>query len=199
MPRRATLLPLMQGRSFRRVSGCTPAGILVRVNSHDAVWAYSDDLQRYAAHMCPHCQDAEDVAQSTLMKAAQHIEGFRGEASVRTWLHTIATNECRMLRRRKAPQALDEALEAAVAADSPGPCAESPINPEALALEAETRREVVDALTRLPLHYQKVLMLKDGCGLRSVEAARLLETTVPAAKSILHRARRRLRAELVSP
>ena len=80
-----------------------------------------------------------------------------------------------------------------------GPSPESPINPEVLALEAETRREVVDALTRLPLHYQKVLMLKDGCGLRSVEVARLLETTVPAAKSsILFRARRRLRAELAS-
>ncbi len=147
--------------------------------------------------MCRHPQDAEDVAQSTLMKAAQHIEGFRGEASVRTWLHTIATNECRMLRRRKAPRALDEALEAAVSADSPGPCPESPVDPEALALEAETRREVVDALTRLPLHYQKALMLKDGCGLRSVEVARLLETTVPATKSILFRARRSLRAELV--
>jgi len=147
--------------------------------------------------MCRHHQDAEDVAQSTLMKAAQHIEGFRGEASVRTWMHTIATNECRMLRRRKVPQALDETLEAAASGDSAWLPSESPIDPESLALEAETRREVVDALTRLPMHYQKALMLRDGCGLGSVEVARLLETTVPAAKSILFRARRSLRSELV--
>jgi len=89
-------------------------------------------------------------------------------------------------------------LEAAVSADSPGPCPESPIDPEALALEAETRREVVDALTRLPLYYQKALIFKDGCGLRSVEVARLLETTVPAAKSILFGTRRGLRAQLAS-
>ena len=70
--------------------------------SSDAVWGYASDLQRFASYLCRHPEDAEDVAQNTLMKAAQHIEGFRGEASVRTWLHTIATNECRMLRRREA-------------------------------------------------------------------------------------------------
>ncbi|MCB2224779.1 MAG: sigma-70 family RNA polymerase sigma factor [Actinobacteria bacterium] len=164
----------------------------------DAVWDYADDLRRFAAHLCRHPQDAEDVAQSTLMKAAQHIDGFRGEASVRTWLHTIATNECRMLRRRTPPGALDDALESAVSAGRRGPLPVVPADPEDLAMEAETRREVVDALTRLPEHYQKVLVLKDGCGLRSAEVARLLETTVPAAKSILFRARRSLRDALAA-
>ena len=51
-------------------------------------------------------ENAADVAQNTLLKAAQHIDGFRGEASVRTWLHTIATNECRMIRRRRQPESL---------------------------------------------------------------------------------------------
>jgi len=48
--------------------------------------------------LCGHREDAEDVAQSSLVKAAEHIAAFRGEATVRTWLHRITTNECRMLR-----------------------------------------------------------------------------------------------------
>lgn len=160
------------------------------------MWGYADDLRRLAAHLCRHPEDAEDVAQSALMKAAQHLDGFRGEASVRTWLHTIATNECRMLRRRPPPRAFDEAFEAAVIPGSGGAAPVPVADPAALAVEAETRREVVDALTRLPEHYQRALVLKDGCGLRSSEVARLLETTVPAAKSILYRARRSLRDEL---
>ncbi len=52
------------------------------------------------------------------------------------------------------------------------------------------------ALTRLPEHYQRALVLRDGCGLDSTEVARLLQTTVPAAASILYRARHMLRSEL---
>jgi RNA polymerase sigma-70 factor, ECF subfamily len=100
----------------------------------DAVWRYREDVWRLASQLCRHRQDAEDVTHSALLKAAQHVEGFRWEASLRTWLHRIATNECRMLRRRKVPASLDELLEDAV--------------------EAETRRRVVAALAGLPDRYR---------------------------------------------
>ncbi len=149
--------------------------------------------------MCRHREDAEDVAQNGLMKAAQKIDGFRGEASVRTWLHSIATNECRMLRRRVAPGSFDEVLEATLTADRLAEVSPRPTDPESLAIEAESRREVVAALNRLPERYQRVLVLRDGCGLRSAEVAHVLESTVPAVKSVLFRARRSLRGELQSP
>jgi RNA polymerase sigma-70 factor (ECF subfamily) len=145
--------------------------------------------------MCRHREDAEDVAQNALMKGAQKIDGFRGEASVRTWLHTIATNECRMLRRKVAPGPFDEALEAALAATQK-PVLGQQQSPESLAIEAETRREVVTALDELPERYQQVLVLKDGCGLRAAEVAHVLDTTIPAVRSALFRARRMLRSQL---
>ncbi len=61
------------------------------------------DVWRLARQLCQHREDAEDVTQSALLKPAQHLDGFRWEASLRTWLHRIATGECRMLRRRKVP------------------------------------------------------------------------------------------------
>ncbi len=77
----------------------------------DLVWAQAEDVARLSRQLCGHPEGAEDVAQSSLVKAAEHIAGFRGEATVRTWLHRITTNECRMLRRRLMATSLDGLLE----------------------------------------------------------------------------------------
>lgn len=46
--------------------------------------------------------DADDVLQNTLMKAWQHLQEFRGDASLSTWLYRIAVNESLdWLRSRK--------------------------------------------------------------------------------------------------
>src|SRR6266540_5984439 len=123
------------------------------VDAAEPVWQYREDVWRLASHLCRHREDAEDVTQSALLKAAQHLDGFRREASLRTWLHRIATNECRMLRRRKVPLSLDALLEDAATAEHrpPEPAAGEP-GPEEAALEAETRRSVLAALAGLPDH-----------------------------------------------
>ncbi|HZD73597.1 MAG TPA: sigma-70 family RNA polymerase sigma factor [Actinomycetota bacterium] len=166
----------------------------------EPVWRYRRDVWRLATRLCRHPQDAEDVTHSALLKAAEHIDQFRWEASLRTWLHRIATNECRMLRRRKAPLSLEAMLEQAATADRPPqePQAQAP-DPEEVAIEAETRRQVLAALAGLPDHYRTALLLKDGLGLRAEAVARAMGITVPAARSILHRARSVLRERLSSP
>ncbi len=166
----------------------------------EPVWRYRQDVWRLATQFCRHRQDAEDVTHSALLKAAQHLDEFRWEASLRTWLHRIATNECRMLRRRKAPLSLEAMLEQAATAEHPPqePQAQEP-GPEEMAIEAETRRRVLAALETLPDHYRTALLLKDGLGLRADAVAGAMGTTVPAAKSILHRARSALRERLSSP
>lgn len=163
----------------------------------EAVWAYREDLGRLARHLCRHQQDAEDVAQSALLKAVQHLDGFRAEASLRTWLHRVATNECRMLRRRKAPVSLDRLLEEQepelgggleLAADLP--------DPQEAALEAERRAAVLRSLEALPARYRTVVLLKDGRGLSAEAVAEATGTTVSAVRSMLHRARSLLREDL---
>ncbi len=163
-----------------------------------AVWRYRDDVWRLARQLCRHREDAEDVTQSALLKAAEHLDEFRWEASLRTWLHRIAANECRMLRRRKVPLSLEALLEQAATAERrpPEPAADRP-GPEEAAVEAETRRRVLAALEGLPDHYRTALLLKDGLGLHAERVAEAMGVTVPAVRSVLHRARSALRQRLI--
>jgi RNA polymerase sigma factor (sigma-70 family) len=159
----------------------------------DAVWDYEDDLQRLSRQLCGQRQDAEDVAHSSLVKAVEHLEGFRSEASLRTWLHRIATNECAMLRRRPSADSLD--------AQSPGdwqPRPDNPRsqNPETAVVEAAERRAVLDAVRDLPWRERVVLLLAAGQGLPAAEVARQTGLSLPAVRAVLYRARRRIRKKL---
>jgi RNA polymerase sigma-70 factor, ECF subfamily len=166
-------------------------------NTADAVWRYRDDVWRLAHQLCRHREDAEDVTHSALLKAAEHLDDFRWEASLRTWLHRIATNECRMLRRRKAPCRWTRCWRRRRSAgrDRSSRPRESR-GPGQAAVEAETRRRVLAALAGLPDRYRTALLLKDGLGLRAEGVARAMGVTVPAVRSILHRARSALRERL---
>ena len=157
----------------------------------DLVWAQAEDVARLARQLCGHPEDAEDVAQSSLMKAAEHIAGFRGDATVRTWLHRITTNECRMLRRRLMATSLDGLLE-----EHPGSttnsCCWRPLR-QTRRLSPSSRalgNAVLAAVAALPERQRIAFVLHEGGALGISEVARRLDTTVPAVRSLLVRARR---------
>ena len=89
------------------------------------VWDYRDDIEHLAALLCGDPEDTADVAHTTLVEAAGQIDSFSGEASVRTWLHTIITNECQSLRGRATSGSidgyLDEALDGELSSGAPDP------------------------------------------------------------------------------
>jgi RNA polymerase sigma factor (sigma-70 family) len=104
-----------------------------------------------------------------------------------------------MLRRRTVPASLDELLDAAAAGEPAGlPTAGGP-SPEQAAMEAETRSRVVGVLAGLPDRYRTAVLLKDGFGLTAEQVAAAMGVSVPAVRSVLHRARAALRAALTAP
>ncbi len=158
------------------------------------VWVHADDVARLARQLCQHREDAEDVAQTSLLKAAQHLDGFRGEASVRTWLHRITANECWMLRRRLAARSLDAILESSTLL--PGAAHATEADPESLVEERELGRLVVTAIEALPSRQRTAIILADGGQLSAEEIAGTLNATVSSVRSLLVRARRSVRAQL---
>lgn len=135
-------------------------------------------------------EEAEDVLQQTFLSAWQHMGSFRGDASVRTWLLTIARHEVfarrtKLARERVDPTPIDEL---GVRAGWGGP------SPEQLAMAGEREAIVQAAWTRLDPDDREILTLRDLEGLPGDQAAAVLGIGLAAMKSRLHRARLALAA-----
>src|SRR5688500_2183692 len=75
---------------------------------------YYPRIYRLLRHLTGSTETPEDRTQQTFLKAWQALPGFRGEASLGTWLHRIAYHEyTHWLRSRKEHAPLDDAAEVA--------------------------------------------------------------------------------------
>ncbi len=54
--------------------------------------AIRPQLKSYLLRMTASIEDTEDIVQDTYLKAHEKLDSFRGDASLKTWLFTIATN-----------------------------------------------------------------------------------------------------------
>jgi RNA polymerase sigma-70 factor, ECF subfamily len=102
-----------------------------------------------------HAEDAEDAVQETLLRALRALPGFRGAASLRTWLFRIAVNVCLNWKRDRRQ---DRASPAALLWDDEGdriPMASA--SPEMIALR---HLRVTEALAELPPRLRVVFLLK---------------------------------------
>jgi RNA polymerase sigma-70 factor (ECF subfamily) len=147
-------------------------------------------VYRYLKALTGDASLAEELTAETLFRAYLALDGFRGEASLRTWVLRIARNTYyRRARKRADTVSLDALLEAGPGLPAPGG------DPECLVLEQEQRVLMVRALAELNeadrelllLHYQQELLLRD--------VAEVLGISLSAVKVRLLRARRRLAQE----
>lgn len=132
---------------------------------------------------------AADVTQETFVRALGSLDGFRGDASFRTWLLSIARNEAwgalrRAGRRREAP--LDE---------SPSLVDPDP-DPETRALDSTEVDRVRRTLATLPEKQRMTVSLRLFDGLSYREIADLTDSTEGSARVNYHHGIRRLRERL---
>ncbi len=149
---------------------------------------HGPSLFRYARTLTARREDAEDVLQDALVAALESLSGFRGEASLQTWLFTILRNAAYRLnsRRARAPQPIGD-LEALGRAAGWGED-----DPESLAVLAEDRDRLRQALDSLRPNDREILLLRDLEGMRGDRTCVVLGLSQAAMKSRLHRARLRL-------
>lgn len=157
---------------------------------------HQDRVFRFTLKMCRHAEDAQDVLQETLLAVARTVRSFRGEASLSTWLYTIARSFCIKKRRRSrhAPASvvsLDDA-EGAAAREIPAAGA----TPHEAVERAQLASALEKAVAALPAGQREVLLLRDVEGLPASEVAAITGLRVAAVKSRLHRARLAVRERL---
>jgi RNA polymerase sigma-70 factor (ECF subfamily) len=167
---------------------------------------YRHELQLHCYRILGSLQDAEDIVQETLLRAWRRLDTYEGRASLRAWLYKIATNACFDALAKRPRRVLPMAHSAPADPRQPfAPPVTEPIwlepYPDDLIAEPEagpearySLRESVSlaflaALQSLPPRQRAVLILCDVLDWRASEAAQLLDITVAAVNSALHRAR----------
>jgi RNA polymerase sigma-70 factor (ECF subfamily) len=160
-------------------------------------------IYNLARRMLGNDTDAEDVTQDVLLQVVRKLDTFRGDAQLTTWLHRVTVNAALALRQKRANRQKHETADpdgAALEAAAPsGPAVKRwNVAPDEPVLAAEQHELIDRAIAELPELYRDAFVLADVQGLDNAEIGELLNLSVPAVKSRLHRARMRMR-ELLAP
>ena len=164
---------------------------------------FRNKIFHYSWLMCGQREDAEEVAQDTLLKVFENFEQLREPQRIRPWVFQIAKNACLMKRRKSifAPSrelSLDEFLPAMEANGNHGrmQIADWSGLPDQQAMQAEMKRVLERAIAELPENYRSVILLRDVEELSTAESAQILDLTEDVVKTRLHRARLAVRQKL---
>jgi RNA polymerase sigma-70 factor (ECF subfamily) len=152
---------------------------------------YRHALDVHCYRMLGSAQDAEDLAQETLLRAWRAIGRFEPRAQIQTWLYRIATNACldELDRRRRRPQPLDPFPDQP-SNEASNEAAAPTHDPEArYAIREGMELALLRAIQELPGRQRAVLIFRDVLGWTSPEVAELLESSVASVNSALQRAR----------
>ena len=138
--------------------------------------------------------DAEDVAQSVMLKVNEGLSAFRGASDVSTWIYRIATNAALDKLRGKTLHTVSDAELESEAGDVP-PQAQV-VSVETAAIREEMSACISEFVARLPGNYKSVMILSEFEGFTNEEIAGILGLSLDTVKVRLHRAREKLRKEL---
>lgn len=158
---------------------------------------YSEKVHHLSLRITRNEEDAEEILQDVFVTVYNKIDKFEGKSAFSSWLYRITVNTAFMkLRKRKQTNAvsLDE-MNAGLQENWTSSRSDmSDVN--YLCSRHELREQLEAAIERLPEEYRTIFVLRDVDGLSNQEVGEILNLSVPAVKSRLHRSRLMLRKRL---
>jgi len=153
-------------------------------------------LYRLARGILRNDSEAEDVVQETYVLAFTHLDSFRGESGLSTWLSRIAINEALGRLRRQRPAVEWTSLQPGELENN-AQIIQFPLSavsdPEKTMAQREIQQVVEHAIDDLPEAFRIVFMTRVVEGMNVEETADILGLKPETVKTRLHRARAMLR------
>ena len=161
---------------------------------------YQKKIYTLSFNLTRNATDSQDVTQEVLLTLFKKGHTFLGKSAFSSWVYRITLNASYMkLRtRKKEPNLSIEDLLPSLngAGFQQEKLQDWSENTEADFFNKETRGVIQKAVDLLPDKEKVVFLLRDVEGLSTEKVSEVLEITVPAIKSRLHRARLFLRKKL---
>lgn len=156
---------------------------------------YTQKVHNLAMRITRNEEDTEEVLQDVFVTVYHKIDKFEGKSAFSSWLYRITVNTAFMkLRKRRQTPAVSLEEVAPSIRDSWTGADSADMN--ALCVRHELRAALDEAISLLPDEYRTIFILRDVDGLSNQEVGDILELSVPAVKSRLHRSRLMLRKKL---
>jgi RNA polymerase sigma-70 factor, ECF subfamily len=182
-------------------TGAADAELIQRARSRDEtavrsiMQANNRRLYRIARGILRNDSEAEDVVQETYVRAFTHLESFRGDSSLATWLARIAMNEALgRLRRQRAGVEWTSLPEGTIEAQIiQFPHSAASEDPEKSMAQRQIQNVVEHAIDDLPDPFRIVFITRVIEGMNGEETAEILQLKPETVKTRLHRARTMLR------
>jgi RNA polymerase sigma-70 factor (ECF subfamily) len=164
----------------------------------ELVRRYENKIYRLARRMTDSREDAEDVLQEAFIKAFTSISGFKGMSKFSTWLYRIVVNTALMKRRvrRTVVESLDEPITTKDG-EIKREIGDEGCDPLTLMILKESRGILDRAMEDLYPTSRAVFVLRYLEGMSTEETGRVLNISLAAVKSRLHRSRLALRRRLI--
>ena len=158
---------------------------------------WKDMVYNTALSIVQHAEDAEDVTQEVFVQVYQSIAGFKRESKFSTWLYRITLSKAMDHERRKKRKKRFGFVKSLF-----GEGGEVVVNPPdfnhpGVNLDnKEKAANLFKAMQSLPDNQRIAFVLNKVEGLSYQEISEVMNTTVSAVESLLHRAKSNLRKEL---
>lgn len=155
---------------------------------------YRDRVYNTALGIVQNAEDAEDVAQEVFIQVFRSIGSFKGESKLSTWLYRIATTRALdLLRSRKSKKRFG--LLQRLFGEGDEPIIEIPdFNHPGVALDRkENAARLFRAISQLPENQKIAFTLHKLEDLSYQEVSEIMQTSLPAVESLMHRAKQNLK------
>jgi RNA polymerase sigma-70 factor, ECF subfamily len=182
-----------------------PDTALVEQIRNGSMEAFEELIARYEAKVfnlamrfTRNQEDAEEVLQDVFATIYKKLDGFQGKSAFSSWMYRIIVNAAFMkLRKRKQNNTISiEDLSPVVKQVCLDKEQVYGNRSDSMSVNRELRDVIQYAIDRLPEQYRAVFVLRDVDGLSNQEVGEILQLSVPAVKSRLHRSRLMLRKKL---
>jgi RNA polymerase sigma factor (sigma-70 family) len=158
------------------------------------VETYKDRVYNTAIGIVQNAEDAEDVSQEVFIQVFRSIHSFKGEARISTWLYRIATTRALdLLRSRKSKKRAG--ILQRLFGEGNEPIHEAPDfnHPGVVLDQKENAAKLFRAISQLPDNQKTAFTLHKLEDLSYQEISDVMQTSVPAVESLMHRAKQNLR------
>jgi len=163
---------------------------------------YQNKIYTLSFNLTRNATDSQDVTQEVLLTLFKKGHTFQGKSAFSSWVYRITLNASYMklrTRKREPNLSIEDLLPSVNGAGfQQEKLQDWSENTEATFFNKETRGVIQKAVDLLPDKEKVVFLLRDVEGLSTEKVSEVLEITVPAIKSRLHRARLFLRKNLAS-